>query len=84
MWNFLKLNTILNLAVIMEILPQDLLLCDFLTVLARFKKYWLSLSRYSASKVSNVRFAKIQLKHYTCQLLFLLIDRESNPKCLQW
>ena len=44
MWNFLKLNTILNLATILEILLQDLLVCDLITLLARFQKYWLSLT----------------------------------------
>ena len=54
----LKPNTFLNLANALETIPQDLFLCDFITVLGRFEKYSLSLRRYSTSKVPNLFFAK--------------------------
>ena len=40
----------LKLSQCLKTLPQDLSLCDLITVLARFQKYLLSLRRYSTSK----------------------------------
>ena len=47
MKKFLKLNTLLSLANILETLLKNFLLCDLMTAFARFQKYFLSLVRYS-------------------------------------
>ena len=44
------LNTILSSANILETLLKIFLLCDLMTAFAMFKKYWLSLVRYSTLK----------------------------------
>ena len=35
-------------------------------------------------EVPHLCFARILLKPYMCWLLFIFLDREFHPKCLQW
>ena len=73
-----KVNTLLNLAIIPETVLQDLLLCHLIPVVVRFKIYWLSLKRFSFKKILMHVLLRIQLKLYMCQLLFLFLNREST------
>ena len=84
MWNFLKFNTILNLTVILEILLQDLLLCDLITLSTQgFKHIDLVKKDIQPQKVSGVCFAKNVIKTLYVPIVILFLDRESNLKCLQ-
>ena len=74
-----KLYTFITSENILETLLKNVLLCDLLTAFAKFPNYLLSFIRYSTlQKVPDLCFAKIQLKPYMCQLLFIVLDRESN------
>ena len=44
------LNNLLSLPNMLEALLKNFLLCDLMTVFARFPKYWLNLLRYSTLK----------------------------------
>ena len=55
-----------------------------MTAFAMFQKYWLSLVRYSVLKSPSFMLCKNLIETYEHWLLFLFLNRKSNPECLQW
>ena len=73
---------LLNSADVLETLLKNIFLGDLMTAFAKFQRYWLKLIRYSTLK-SLFIFAKIYFKTYMGRLLFISLNGESKPKCLQ-
>ena len=82
LWSYTCTFALLNSADVSETLLKNILLGELMTAFAKFQRHWLKLIRYSTLK-SLFIFAKIYFKTYMCRLLFISLNRESKPKCLQ-